>query len=97
MRLITEGDDLCVRFWTHQSLENTFYRLIHYHVFEETGEDSLLLNTVTGEIVVLDQKEVKLLSSLPAVYSPDMDDLIKHRFLVPWVRSIENGVYFVKF
>lgn len=83
MQIITKGKESCVKFWNQSSSQNTTYRLMRYHIREECDGGTLLLNTVTGELVFLDQRETALLETLPRKYLPEFEELIAHRFLVP--------------
>lgn len=83
MRSIVNGRDPIYSLWcsTHKKAER--YRLMRYHVKTDYEGMTLLLNVVTGEMVLLSEAERILIDSLPAAYRPEMDGLITHRFLVP--------------
>lgn len=83
MRIIAKGREEIINFWKRPCSQDVSYRLMRYHVYEKSDEGDLLLNTVTGELILLDEVESVLLSSLPSTYRPEMDELIAHHFLVP--------------
>lgn len=83
MRIIAEGKEANIKLWMRPVQKNASYRLMRYHIREKCEEGTLLLNTVTGELVLIEQAETHLIDSLPAPYKPEMDELIAHRFLVP--------------
>lgn len=63
--------------------EGQNFRLMHY-VMRVNHEDRVLLyNVVTSQLTVLDQEEVDILDSLPAKYSPAMEQLVNAHYLVP--------------
>ena len=83
MRIIDNGRDLILKFWGNPSPRKHSYRLMRYHVSCICERGEALLNTVTGELVLLEKNEKAIINSLPSPYKPEMDDLISHRFLVP--------------
>lgn len=83
MRTIVKGNENILKFWNGVAHQEVSYRLIRYHIRDDCSEGSLLLNTVTGELVILSAEEQEILNDLPHSYQPAMDDLIAHRFLVP--------------
>lgn len=83
MQIIVRGRPKLCAFWKSPSIHTASYRLMRYLIREDIIDETILLNTVTGELVLLDPTEQKLLNGLPAPYSAEMEDLIKHRFLVP--------------
>ena len=82
MRVIAKGKEQILLLWGNARPAETRYRLIRYLVQEQCGEGTLLLNIVSGELILLSEKENELLSLLPSPYVPEMDELIAHRFLV---------------
>jgi len=83
MRVILKGREVIHKVWGAPSPQNSIYRLMRYHIRSKCGEGALLLNTVSGEAVLLDEKETSLLDHLPSFYTKDMNELISHHFLVP--------------
>lgn len=83
MQTIVEGRQKVRAFWKSPGIHTVSYRLMHYLIREDTKEGTLLLNTVTGELVLLDSIELEILNSLPLPYQAEMEALITHRFLVP--------------
>ena len=94
MRIIDDGKKAVAELWGYDCDESADYRLIRYHVFKHCDKGLLLLNTVTGTLVLLDENEECLLNRLPCAYSNDMVPLIKARLLVPVefddARSVEQ-------
>jgi radical SAM protein with 4Fe4S-binding SPASM domain len=83
MRIIQEAGKTIATYWGEQPCKEVDYRLIHYHIKAQCGDDTLLLNTVTGELVLLSQAEADFLTGLPGRVPEYAEDLIKHHFLVP--------------
>lgn len=83
MEIIREGKKTVSTYWGEQPHKDLEYRLIKYHVKTQVDDKVLLLNSVTGELVLLSQDEVEILEHLPGKVSIQVDDLIKRRFLVP--------------
>ena len=60
------------------------YRLMLYHLRADCDDGAVRLhNVVTGQLVQLSPEEASILPTLPAPYTPEMDELIQARFLVP--------------
>lgn len=72
------------RLWGKQRIcKGETYRLMQY-VLRLDHEDKVLLhNVVTGQLVILDQEEQKMIDMLPAAYSPEMESLVAKHYLVP--------------
>lgn len=83
MRVIVKGKEQPCKLWNNPKIQPGIYRLMRYHIMDQCEEGTLLLNTVTGELVLLSAEEKELLDRLPAPYESMMDELIVHRFLVP--------------
>lgn len=84
MHTIAQGKEIISSLWGGHADTNDQYRLMRYSVITESDSGgTLLLNTVTGELVQLSTAEADLLEILPHAYEPRMDELIAHRFLVP--------------
>jgi len=83
MRIITEGREACVKFWRTSNIPDVPYRLMKFTVIEDCQEGTLLLNTVTGELILLNDTELDFLSALPAFPKDEISELISKRFLVP--------------
>ena len=56
---------------------------MQYVISVKHDNQVLLHNVVTGQLVVLAQKEAEVLSRLPAGYSSEMNELIVNRYFVP--------------
>ena len=83
MKIIKEGRQDIIKIWGRASLKDTEYRLIRYHIRTDCEDGTLMLNTVTGELVLLDPEEAKMLEALPMAGTPELQELIAKRFLVP--------------
>lgn len=83
MQIVVQGQAEVTRFWEGTRHQNLSYRLMRYSVTERCDDGWLLLNTVTGELVLVSDENEKWFCNLPSPYTPEMDDLIEHRFLVP--------------
>jgi len=83
MRIVIKGKEPVFSLWRNPSKQTGRYRLMRYHFRLECEEGVVLLNTVSGELVLLSEEEKEILDCLPLTYRPEMDELIDHRFLVP--------------
>ena len=83
MQRILEPGEVVSKVWGKGKPKPAAYRPLHYLLRTPCEDGDLLYNVVTGEMVLLTEEEKALLDSLPAAYSPAMDDLIAARFLVP--------------
>ena len=83
MQSVLKGKEPGYSLWCISPIKHGVYRLMRYHVKTEYNGMTFLFNTVTGELVSLSENERELIDSLPASYTPRMDNLIEHRFLVP--------------
>ncbi len=83
MRIIKEASPDVFKAWGEGKISETEYRLIKYNLRKDVDEGTLLCNTVTGELILLDEDEKALLEKLPLPYDAKLDELIKRRFLVP--------------
>ena len=83
MRIIKEASSDVFKAWGEGKISETEYRLIKYNLRKDVDEGTLLCNTVTGELILLDEDEKALLEKLPTKYDAKLDELIKRRFLVP--------------
>ena len=84
MITIAEPKELIDKLWGKQKIrEDDTYRLMRY-VLRVDHEDKVLLhNVVTGRLVVLEREEAEALETLPAAYSPVMEQLVTEHYLVP--------------
>jgi radical SAM protein with 4Fe4S-binding SPASM domain len=83
MYTVAKGKEPIFSIWSNPIAKADTYRLMQYHVIDEREEGTFILNTVTGELALLTDVEKKIVDSLPSPYTPEMDQLIAHRFLVP--------------
>ena len=84
MITIAEPKERIDKLWGKQSVhEADTYRLMRY-VLRVDHEDKVLLhNAVTGRLVVLEREEAEALETLPAAYTPVMEQLVAEHYLVP--------------
>ncbi len=84
MITIAEPQEHIDRLWGKQKVrEGDAYRLMRY-VLRVDHEDKVLLhNVVTGRLVVLDREEAEALETLPAPYTPVMEQMVTEHYLVP--------------
>ena len=84
MITIAEPKEHIDKLWGKQKIrEGETYRLMRY-VLRVDHEDKVLLhNVVTGRLVVLEREEAEALETLPAAYTPAMEQLVTEHYLVP--------------
>ena len=84
MRTIVEPKENIVKLWGKQQIKNeNTYRMMRYVMRVDDNDDVLLHNVVTGQLIVLDTAEAKMLDHLPGKYCVTMAQLIDDHFLVP--------------
>lgn len=85
MRTVVEPQQHIAALWSKPEVRNgETFRLMRY-VFRVDHESKVLLhNIVTGQLVVLDQEEAKILDVLPAQYTSQMKQLVDDHFLVSY-------------
>ncbi len=82
MQIIYKANEDISGLWDEGKIRSATYRLLTYTLLEAVEGGTLLANTVTGEMVLLDGEEMQKISALPCDYAPWMDELIKKHFLV---------------
>ena len=84
MIIITRAQERVEKIWGKKAPEQgVVYRPLKYLIKKECDEGLLLLNGVTGELVLLNKEETEAFSSLPGLYNDEMAALVSDRFLVP--------------
>ena len=86
MSLITlaEPQQRVVKLWGRQAAKpGETYRLMKYVLRVEHEGHTALHNVMTGQLVLLNDDEIRLVDSLPAAYSADMEALVADHYLVP--------------
>ena len=68
--------------WRRPAPTQTVYRPMKYLLKAQVADGTLLYNVVTSEMILLDSNEDKVFESLPAMYTPEMDELIARHYLV---------------
>ena len=82
MKVIKKASTLVTKILGKQSVTSREYRLIKYLVVSKEESDILLLNTLTGQLIEIDNDCYDLLlGTVP--YSSDLFDLVSDWFLVP--------------
>lgn len=83
LKVIKPPSDKISKLWAKPEIKtDSCYRLMDYVLTAERGDTTILHNCVTGEMIALKCGK-RLLSRLPAQYTPDLDLLIEKHFLVP--------------
>ena len=84
MKTIVEPKERVDKLWGIQRTDTAAtYRMMRYVLRIDHNGDVLLQNVITGQLVKLDQAEAELLEKLPATFTPEMEQLIEHQFIVP--------------
>jgi radical SAM protein with 4Fe4S-binding SPASM domain len=83
MKTIITGKDTVCKIMGKQTIKNTQYRMMNYVLKADCEDGSLLLNVITGQMVLLTPSEMEIVTSLPSNFSETMEDLIKDYYLVP--------------
>jgi len=82
MQVIQTADDKITKVWGKGKIQPTTYRLFTYVFTANVDGGTLLHNGATGEMIFLDEKEMRNISALPCVYASWMDELIEKHFIV---------------
>lgn len=84
MTVIVSPKEHIAKLWSRQEArEGVCFRMMRYVMRVDHDGKILLHNVVTGQLSVLDSEEAALLGTLPAIYTPAMDELIDGHYLVP--------------
>lgn len=84
MKTIVEPKERIDMLWGIQRTDEAVtYRMMRYVIRIDHNGDVFLLNVITGQLVKLNQAEAELLEKLPSAFTPAMELLIKHHFVVP--------------
>ena len=84
MKTIVEPKEKIDKLWGIQRTDTAaIYRLMRYLIRVDYNGNVFLQNVITGQLVKLDQAEAELLEKLPASFTPVMEQLIEHQFIVP--------------
>ena len=83
MITIEKGREEYCRLLISRGNRKTLYSPSRYFLREETADGELVCNTLTGELALLSQEESGFLKYGPQEYRPEMERLIRSRFLVP--------------
>lgn len=81
---IVEPKEHIANLWGKQKVkEGETYRLMKYVLRVDHDGKALLHNVVTGQLVILAEKEKNLFNKLPNCFTDEMSDLVEAHFLVP--------------
>lgn len=83
MTIIKEGDSGTKKAWGRQTPRNVVYRKFRYVIETACGDDLLLHNTVTGEIVQIGGEERTAWEQLPCQPTESLAELLSRHYLVP--------------
>ena len=84
MITLVEPQKHIAELWGKQKvIEQATYRLMHYVFRVDYDKKVHLHNFVTGEQVILEQEETELVDKLPALYRPEMEQMVTNHYLVP--------------
>ena len=84
MITIVESQERVAKLWGKQAIKpEETYRLMKYVLRVEHEGHTALHNVMTGQLILLNDEEIRLLDALPAKYSPEMDALAADHYLVP--------------
>lgn len=82
MRIVKRAVESVIQIWGEQKLKDGDYRLYRYVLRTECPDGTLLLNNVSGELVLLTPEETECVDSLPQSRTEVMTNLIRRHFLV---------------
>ena len=83
MEIISKPNKTVFNIWKKPCSISNDYRLFRYVIRKEYEDKVILLNTVTGELVLLNEDESDLISSASCGWNDVSSELIEHHFLVP--------------
>ncbi len=83
MQIIRKAKSGTKKLLGNQKIKDTSYRLMKYTLMQQSGENILLYNVITGELISLDNEERELIEALPCKPSDKYSELIEKYFLVP--------------
>lgn len=83
MQIIKKAKSSTQKLLGSQKIKDTDYRLMKYTLIQNKGDDLLLYNVITGELVSLNKEESELMGKLPCGPSEKYSELIEKYFLVP--------------
>lgn len=84
MKTLAEAQERVTKLWGKQAPKTEeIYRLMKYVLRVEHEGHTALHNVMTGQLILLNEDEIRLLDTLPATYSADMAALVADHYLVP--------------
>jgi len=84
VKTIVEPEVQIDKLWGIQRADDAdTYRIMRYVIRIDHNGNVFLQNVITGQLVELNQAEAELLEKLPSAFTPAMEPLIEHQFIVP--------------
>ena len=83
MKNILEGNADIKKILGKQKPQQAKYRLMKYVLQNKCDDGILLYNAITGQLVLLDVEEARILNSLPSISEQKTFELIENYYLVP--------------
>lgn len=83
MQIIKKAKSNIEKLLGSQKLKEADYRLMKYTLTDVKGDDVLLYNVITGELISLNKEESEFIETLPCRLSEKYSELIEKHFLVP--------------
>lgn len=84
MITIVEPKEHIDKLWGKQRIrDGDTYRIMRYVLRVDHDSKVLLHNVITGQLVVLDQNEARVVTNMPLVYTTVMEQLVADHYLVP--------------
>ena len=83
MKIIVQGDRNIQSILSRAFNSNVSYQLSRYTIQHDVDDGKLLLNTITGELVLLSPEESETSSFSSSYREETLKELIKHCFVVP--------------
>ena len=90
MHVISEGVNSVIKLIASKYSPHIKYKASIYTLRYENDKELLLCNTLTGEIVLLSEKEREIYNSLPLLQDQVLSDLCLHGFIVPDTCNEQN-------
>ena len=83
MKILTQGNKEIMTLLSLNGAKPGPYKVSNFVIKHETKDGTLLGNTLTGEIVLLSEKEKEFIDSLPQSINPLFFDYIHHGYVLP--------------
>lgn len=83
MQIIVSGDQDILRLISPAIKDDTIYKRSMYLLSQNTYDGTLLLNVLTGAVVLLSLEEKAIFDRLPTIIGKQMIELVRQGFIVP--------------